>query len=325
MFPVVTSHYATSILSLLDKHGIDTHSIILETGLPTTLSQHGSSFLPLSTVEKLITETFSCKGLRGGSDIIQMVVRNHIVPNLLQDAPLGLTVGESLQWALNNIKIQIPDADVRLQSTSHGVYFHRVRPVINIDTFMWTEVFTLWVMIELMRETLGNRHWHPSVARIQSNNDTHIYHCFDTSIQFYHSQSSSGLWFPLELLAQPSRSNANQQWQANKLENEISGGSISQIFSALRPYVLELDFNLDRAADIANIKKRTLQRRLYQHGLTFRGLRDNLIADIALEQLQNGSSVSHVAMNLGYASISQFSRAFKRITGIAPSKVTSAY
>ncbi|GAL26052.1 transcriptional regulator AraC family [Vibrio variabilis] len=85
---------------------------------------------------------------------------------------------------------------------------------------------------------------------------------------------------------------------------------ISQTYSALRPYVLELKFDLERAAQIIEVSKRTLQRRLSQHGITFRQLRDNLIADIALEQLQKGEAVSRVAVNVGFASVSQFSRSF---------------
>ncbi|WP_394244141.1 helix-turn-helix domain-containing protein [Vibrio astriarenae] len=323
MFPVVTSHYATSILEHLNTQGIDTQLVISRSGLPTELNESGASFLPLSTVENLISETFKVKGYALANRIIQSVIRTHIVPQLLQDCPTGSKVGEAIDLALSNIQTQLPNAQVSLSLTPTGVSFSRFSPFMPNESYKCAEVFSLWVMIELIRATTGDRLWLPQLARVQSETDNGIYACFDSSIQFFHSQPHSSIWFDIEILNRTCRFNAMGVNDKRKVENEISGGNIGQIFSALRPYVLDLDFNLDKASLVSSVSKRTLQRRLKQHGLTFRSLRDNLIADIALEQLETGLSVSSVAVNLGYASISQFSRAFKRITGIAPSKVSA--
>jgi len=75
-----------------------------------------------------------------------------------------------------------------------------------------------------------------------------------------------------------------------------------------------------RIARALNMSTRTLQRRLDGHGLTFKGLLEATRRELALDYLRDSSrSVNEVAYLLGFSELSNFSRAFKRWTGRAPS------
>ena len=64
-----------------------------------------------------------------------------------------------------------------------------------------------------------------------------------------------------------------------------------------------------------------LKRRLGERGLSFRTIRDDVIRDLASKALVDTDlQVSTIARKLGYSELSAFDRAFKRITGMTPSR-----
>lgn len=78
-------------------------------------------------------------------------------------------------------------------------------------------------------------------------------------------------------------------------------------------------------AAIANelaMSPRTLQRRIGEHGTTFRGVVAETRLDLATALLANGVSVTETSRRVGFSETAAFSRAFRRWTGGAPSRHT---
>ncbi len=76
----------------------------------------------------------------------------------------------------------------------------------------------------------------------------------------------------------------------------------------------------DCAAEL-HTSSRTLQKRLTEHGTTFSALAEQTKFDKARQSLATGShSISDIALDLGYAEHSCFTRAFKRWTGETPER-----
>lgn len=73
------------------------------------------------------------------------------------------------------------------------------------------------------------------------------------------------------------------------------------------------------------LNERTLQRRLKEHGTTFKTLMDEVREDLASTYIQESNlSMSEISYLLGFGNISSFSRAFKRWTGTSPSQLRSS-
>jgi AraC-like DNA-binding protein len=84
-------------------------------------------------------------------------------------------------------------------------------------------------------------------------------------------------------------------------------------------YIQEPDLSLEFAANICNTSKRTLQRTLTEMGTHYSELLANARFRAACQMLQApGMKVNDVAQRLGYSDSAHFSRAFRRIAGVAP-------
>ena len=87
----------------------------------------------------------------------------------------------------------------------------------------------------------------------------------------------------------------------------------------LRAYVFEGDLTVDRIAVLCNMSKRSLQRRLMEHGTCYSEILNELKYQVASEMLRRGdASITEVSLALGYANGTHFSRAFRRFAGISP-------
>ena len=76
---------------------------------------------------------------------------------------------------------------------------------------------------------------------------------------------------------------------------------------------------LSEFARVANVSERTLSRVFHNEtGMAFRHWRQQLRVMRAVELLAQGQSVTHIALELGYANPSAFSAMFRRCLGVAP-------
>lgn len=75
----------------------------------------------------------------------------------------------------------------------------------------------------------------------------------------------------------------------------------------------------ESVADELNMGPRTLQHKLEEEGFTFKDILEDVRRRIALDLLNNGAmSIKEISAYLGYRDTSNFSRAFKRWTGLPP-------
>jgi AraC-like DNA-binding protein len=79
---------------------------------------------------------------------------------------------------------------------------------------------------------------------------------------------------------------------------------------------------IGQVAKELRVSRQTLFRKLKAEGVTFQQVLDELRHKLALEYLRNQKTSTEVAYLLGFSDQAAFSRAFKRWTGLRPSKVT---
>lgn len=105
------------------------------------------------------------------------------------------------------------------------------------------------------------------------------------------------------------------------LVNPIGRHDLVESVSNRMRFGIESRPNQKQLASMVNTSERTLRRRLGQQDTTYRSLRDATRHERARDLLVNsGMSISRIAELVGYSDARAFRRAFKRWTGMLPTK-----
>lgn len=104
--------------------------------------------------------------------------------------------------------------------------------------------------------------------------------------------------------------------ETTKLEDPLQ-----QVFRVLRVLLLEGKTSGDEVAQALAIHRRTLNRRLKDHGTTFQCVLDEVRFSVARQLLATSEMcLDDVAASLGYAAVNPFIRTFHRWAGTAPGR-----
>ena len=94
---------------------------------------------------------------------------------------------------------------------------------------------------------------------------------------------------------------------------------LPQLYRSLRLLLLDGTTSGDRLAQQLDMHRRTLNRRLKAQGRTFQSVLDEVRFEVARHLLrETRQSVADITYALGYGDTANFSRAFRRWTGVAP-------
>ena len=96
-----------------------------------------------------------------------------------------------------------------------------------------------------------------------------------------------------------------------------------QIMPRIRNVVIEMlpdgTVSLDAVAQRLHVSSRSLQRHLQDEGTSFNAVLDDIRGYLAVAYLRSGDrSIKEISYLLGYRDPSNFSRAFRRLTGVSP-------
>lgn len=138
----------------------------------------------------------------------------------------------------------------------------------------------------------------------------------------------SGLGFPSRLLDQPMRTRDPKLHQVLVHYAETTLAALPRpesVTEKVRRLIVEQfaagDYSLEDTARALRMSSRTLGRRLADEGTTFKGLVDDTRRRIALRYVaEHNLGLSEIALLAGFTETPSFYRAFRRWTGMTPSK-----
>ena len=138
-----------------------------------------------------------------------------------------------------------------------------------------------------------------------------------------YEQPYGAIEFPASLLSMP-----RKQFLAPAQKTQQAGppDTLAETLTAcLELYLLDRCPKIDDAADLMGLSVRSLQRALAAEELSYRRVVDSLRFSKALAALRSGhTDLTLLALSLGYADETAFSRAFRRRTGVSPSAFRSS-
>ena len=99
---------------------------------------------------------------------------------------------------------------------------------------------------------------------------------------------------------------------------------IATLKSVINQYILEQELSIEMIAELAGCTTRTLQRRLKEYEISYTDFLNEARMQYACTNLESTDlKITEIAQQLGYNDTAHFTRAFRRWTGMTPSKFRS--
>jgi len=133
----------------------------------------------------------------------------------------------------------------------------------------------------------------------------------------------TAIFFPTALLDRPMPEGNPERLRRLEQEALIFGKDelLSRLRRALRILLLSGRSSAQEVAALLFLNRRTLDRRLHDHGTNFQRVLDEIRFETACQLLDNTQlPLTDIAASLGYSESSAFTRAFRRWSGDAPSR-----
>ncbi len=183
------------------------------------------------------------------------------------------------------------------------------------------ELYALMIIVQVIRLALGPD-WFPARVRLQSTDDSCAranQYLLGSNIEF--GAPITAVEFPLKSLATPLRRPETRSSSNSPAINvDLPGDPLVALKELVGLYIRHsAKPTIGALAEQAGVSSRTLQRFLKSRSTRFNDLLDEARFKLALPLLEDRSvAITDIALELGYANLSHFSRAFKRITGMSP-------
>ncbi len=184
------------------------------------------------------------------------------------------------------------------------------------------ELYNLNILQQLVRSALGPD-WVPERVKICATGEKVLAGIPEmTRLNVEFGADTTAVALPIEQLAAPLQKRSGlQEWRGD--EQYQDGMLTLDTMNALRRLVetyLPYGPTLEMVSRLTGISRRSLQRFLESRGTSFSRLVEQVMLNRAIELLGDTRlPLKEVTRELGYSELAHFSRAFRRMTGLAPS------
>jgi AraC-like DNA-binding protein len=233
------------------------------------------------------------------------------------------TLGEAIERANSHLSDHMLGARLMLiPSGPHMFWCYELSTDVLIGR-QHSNLFSLALMRDVVRLAAG-KSWRPYQVRFEGQvmagiGDLH--RAFGASMVW--GTAMTAIAFRKELLELPLARHNPAMGEAWGGEEEHPEGPQSAYVESLKRLVKSLlqggHLNLPTLARWSGFSERSLQRQLQSFDLSFSTLVDQARFELALELMRNpDQNLIDIGLELGYSDAANFTRAFKRWTGVAP-------
>lgn len=324
--PLIRASILTGFVTFLEEIGAPVQRLLVTAKLPTSVLQSPESLLPLKQVcefyeQSARTEGCENLGLLAGQKI--QIEELGAFGRLLCHSP---TLHDAIQTAIHMIAT-FSSGD-RIWLTEQGNQVWLCRKFINqIDAGrQQADQYSVMIMIHLIQLVSGYE-WNPTEIHLETSKFpglNQIETLSNTKVLF--EQECTAVGFPRSLLSLPlknldkygdAQSYKDYQILLSSAPATDFPGSIRQIAASL---LKEGYPDVQLIAEIVGISVRSLQRQLHEADLTYSHLIEQVRFDRSVQLLSDPTvKLTDISAELGYTDAANFTRAFRRWTGVSPS------
>jgi AraC-like DNA-binding protein len=322
--PLVRAKALERLPGILEALGVRFDDILQRIGLPNVPLDRRDGLLPfrdaLAVLEEAARQTgLEHLGLRlataGGLDALGDYGRYITAAATLQQAITR--AGQYVSWHSLGSRLSVTREGVQV------VWHYHLSTMIRHDR-RHACLFALAIMRDVVRLAAGTL-WLPDGLRLEASPAEHrqeLVEAFGERIVW--QADTNALVFPAALLACPVVSNRRRQAPSDVAAAGLAATTPPpDLVGSLRPLIRSLlpagYPGVGLVARLSGLSLRSFQRELAQAGLSFSELVEQARLELALALMRDPAiPLTEVALELGYSDSANFTRAFRRWTGVAP-------
>ena len=311
--------YLIPFIEVLRELGAPVERELARAKLPVLLEE-----IPDERISNVLAGQFAerCKHREGIDDLGWLAAKRYSTSTFSEDLLTVLRFSPTVKSRLDRFAnlAALESTEVRVgiaqSDASVEVFCDYTAPddLTGLSNFDWTQAM---VLVEIVRSVMGKT-WCPDAFNFQSRFSV----CDDArqtypNTVFTTGAKHSSITFPSNVLSKCAASclpsSSLEMFEAPRKFVLDPCGQV------LRPYLREGTPKLELLAEIMRTSSRTLQRKLQKEGFSYSQLLEKTRFEMAVEMLQESDNqLIEIAMDLGYENQSNFSRSFKRISGMTP-------
>jgi AraC-like DNA-binding protein len=321
----VIAGYGLIIAKALDYSGVDSRQVFATAGINEALRNDPLKRLSLATISRLYRKCVEVTG----DPYFGLTVAKLMQPSTLHALGYGLLASATLMDFCTRVQryFRLVSQNARVDIVLRGaeVHFSTV-PLVDVcpeSQDAW--LGTLHRMIRLLHRD----DFHPiavELAHAMPDPGDEPY------AEFFGAPARFGCHGVTLILARDDMNVALQgacpelaQLNDNLAENYIAKLDRADVVTNVRARIVELlpsgECSRSKVAAALCMSTSTLQQRLIERGTSFHALLNEIRHELASSYLrQSGISVTEITFLLGFADVSNFTRAFKRWTGRSPTR-----
>jgi AraC-like DNA-binding protein len=313
------------LIRLLHAMGAPVQALLANAGIPAALLDDPENLIPVHLVYRFAEAAASSQGLPDLGVLLGARMSAFEIPTLGPVLRRSITVYDYLQTASRMIGALSTGERFWLTLENDEVRFHHYVPGRQRPGRCHEDLYCLVVTINMLRRFADDPGWSPREVAVMANDSAML---GDGSVfgdaEIHLGQSHSSFTLPASLLQEPiragvpgcaSRGAGMKSPSVPALPSEFLE-SIDVLVTSL---LLAESLDVKLVAEAAGVSERTLQRRLKDCGLSYSQVVQHARIRLARDWLERTSmSVGTIAATLGYTDPANFTRAFRRSTGIPP-------
>lgn len=316
----------SAIVPVLRDAGIDPQDLLAEFGLDPSYFEDPENVIPFTTMGRIFLRCVE----RTGCEHFGLLVGQHSGVSVLGAVGYLVQSAPDLRTALRELS-----AYLHVHDGGAVVTLSEDKPVATLGYAILSDGVegaeqlldvALAIGFNMLRGLCGPG-WQLSglhFAHARPQNPAPFRKYFGVTPEFDAEQSVlvfEERWLDHALPGADPQLHALMAQRAAELEGATLADLVGLLRRTLKPLVTSADCSLELVARKMGVHERTLGRRLAAEGTSFRKVREDVRLAAACQLLEyTAMPAFQVAEILGYSDATAFSRAFRRWSGMAPSK-----
>jgi len=223
-----------------------------------------------------------------------------------------------LEYFIEDVQAESTGCPYSLVPDTEGMWFVREQMFGKRRKSWQTEQYMIAIIIQIIRLCAGPK-WLPPEIKVSSSNKARPIPEEWDSIKFDWGSEATEIRIPERTLALPLTKRSTKK---TSVPDEVTdpGPKTPLVFTGLvRTQILTNTLGLENAARQTGLSPKTLKRKLLQDNTSYSEIVDQLRFELAQSKLKESRTPIHaIARELGYEHQANFTRAFKRMSGVTP-------